>query len=113
MENILIPQKIPDKENQLILRKIYPPNTLVTLQNNFPESSTNFIQEYSSSPGLLKKSESIIKPENKSYKHKPFIEANTTEINLPHLKQECIIPVFSKDNERTIAHQEFIEITQD
>ncbi|SMC33610.1 DUF3871 family protein [Moheibacter sediminis] len=44
---------------------------------------------------------------------KPFIEANTEEINLYHLKNACIIPVFSKDNEKTIAHQEFIEIVQD
>src|SRR5690606_21885117 len=29
-----------------------------------------------------------------------------------HLKNNCVIPVFSKDNERTIAHQEFIEIVQ-
>jgi hypothetical protein len=43
---------------------------------------------------------------------KPFIEANTSEINLAHLKNDCVIPVFSKDNERTIAHQEFIEIAQ-
>lgn len=40
-----------------------------------------------------------------------FIEANTQEVNLYHLKNDCIIPVFSKDNERTISHQEFIEIT--
>ncbi len=44
---------------------------------------------------------------------KPFIEANTQEIQLHQLKSECIIPVFSKDNERTISHQEFIELTQD
>lgn len=43
---------------------------------------------------------------------KPFIEANTTEIDLSHLKSDCVIPVFSKDNERTIAHQEYIEIAQ-
>lgn len=41
---------------------------------------------------------------------KPFIVANTTEIELEHLKQDCIIPVFSKDNEKTIAHQEFIDV---
>lgn len=46
------------------------------------------------------------------YAHKPFIEANTQEINLQHLKNKCIIPVFSKDNEKTISHQEFIEISQ-
>jgi hypothetical protein len=44
---------------------------------------------------------------------KPFIEANTQEINLHSLKNDCVIPVFSKDNERTIAHQEFIEIAQE
>lgn len=40
---------------------------------------------------------------------KPFIEANTIEVELTHLQQDCIIPVFSKDNERTISHQEFID----
>ena len=40
----------------------------------------------------------------------PFIIANTLEIPLMHLQHDCIIPVFSKDNEKTIAHQEFIEV---
>lgn len=39
----------------------------------------------------------------------PFIVANTLEVPLMHLQRDCIIPVFSKDNEKTIAHQEFIE----
>lgn len=47
------------------------------------------------------------------YKHKPFIEANTIEVNLNHLRNDCIIPVFSKDNERTISHQEFIDVAWD
>ena len=47
-----------------------------------------------------------------SFEVKPFIEANTSEINLAQLKNNSVIPVFSKDNERTIAHQEFIEIAQ-
>ena len=38
-----------------------------------------------------------------------FIEANTQQVSLAHLKQDCIIPVFAKDNESTIAHHEFIE----
>ena len=38
-----------------------------------------------------------------------FIEANTQQVSLSHLKQDCIIPVFAKDNESTIAHHEFIE----
>jgi hypothetical protein len=41
---------------------------------------------------------------------KPFIEANSLEIPLHHLEHDCIIPVFAKDNERTISHQEFIDI---
>ena len=38
-----------------------------------------------------------------------FIEANTMEIDLQHLQSDCIIPVFSKDNELTISHNAFIE----
>ena len=48
--------------------------------------------------------------EKKDYEPSPFILANTEEVTLQHLKHDCIIPVFSKDNEKTIAHQEFIEI---
>lgn len=40
---------------------------------------------------------------------KPFIEANTKAVTMQHLKDECIIPVFSKDNEITISHATFIE----
>ncbi len=44
--------------------------------------------------------------------HKPksdFIEANTQVVTLEHLKKDCIIPVFSKDNESTISHYQFID----
>jgi hypothetical protein len=41
----------------------------------------------------------------------PFIEANTEEVSLFHLKEKCVIPVFTKDNEITLSHQEFIETT--
>lgn len=54
-----------------------------------------------------------IPSENKVYQHNPFIEANTKAVSLSTLKHDCIIPVFSKDNEKTLAHQEFIEIAQD
>ncbi|WP_445453155.1 DUF3871 family protein [Flavobacterium sp. 25HG05S-40] len=37
-----------------------------------------------------------------------FIEANTIKVDLKHLKDDCIIPVFSKDNESTISHYQFI-----
>ena len=44
---------------------------------------------------------------------KPFIEANTIRVELNHLKNDCIVPVFSKDNERTISHSEFIQVAQE
>lgn len=47
------------------------------------------------------------------FEQKPFIEANTKEISLDVLSKECTIPIFAKDNERTIAHQEFIDIAQE
>ena len=47
--------------------------------------------------------------ENKGYKKNPFIEANTKSVSLSHLKEDCVIPVFSKDNEITISHSQFIE----
>lgn len=42
-----------------------------------------------------------------------FIEANTMEIDLQHLGSDCIVPVFSKDNELTISHNAFIETVWD
>ena len=42
-----------------------------------------------------------------------FIEANTTEVSLAHLKEDCIIPVFAKDNETTISHFEFVDATKE
>jgi len=47
----------------------------------------------------------------KNAKH--FIEANTEEVFLNHLQNECITPVFSKDNELTINHAAFIETVQE
>ena len=42
-------------------------------------------------------------------KRLPFIEANTKDVTIEHLKDDCIVPVFSKDNEITISHPNFIE----
>ena len=39
----------------------------------------------------------------------PFIEANTESVSLFHLQTKNVIPVFTKDNEITLSHQEFIE----
>lgn len=52
----------------------------------------------------------VVLAENGDNQPSPFIIANTTEATLHHLQNDCIIPVFSKDNEKTIAHQEFIEV---
>jgi hypothetical protein len=41
-----------------------------------------------------------------------FLEANTQQVTLNHLKRECIIPVYS-DNESTISHAQFIETTSE
>ncbi len=38
-----------------------------------------------------------------------FMEANTERVSLNHLQKDCIIPVFSKDNESTLSHYQFID----
>jgi hypothetical protein len=40
---------------------------------------------------------------------KPFIEANTVETTVEEIRSKHIIPVFVKDNEPLISHDEFIE----
>jgi hypothetical protein len=53
--------------------------------------------------------EEIIEPkglEDNANEH--FLNANTEVIFLDDLRSRCIIPVFSKDNESTISHPEFI-----
>ena len=42
-----------------------------------------------------------------------FIEANTVEVGINHLANECITPVFAKDNELTINHSQFIDAVCD
>jgi len=42
-----------------------------------------------------------------------FIEANTQQVSLAHLKKDCVIPVFAKDNESTIPHFEFIDAVRE
>ena len=55
----------------------------------------------------------IVEETTKANKSLHFIEANTEEATLSHLQNECITPVFSKDNELTINHAAFIETIQD
>ncbi|WP_270539799.1 DUF3871 family protein, partial [Bacteroides zhangwenhongii] len=58
--------------------------------------------------------EAVIVEEQPTKQKRPlFIEANTIEASLEHLRNECIIPVFAKDNEATLSHVAFIEAVQD
>jgi hypothetical protein len=41
-----------------------------------------------------------------------FIEANTQIVSLEHLEKDSIVPNFSKDNESTISHFQFIDNCQ-
>ena len=42
-----------------------------------------------------------------------FIEANTVEVTVEHLANDCVTPVFAKDNELTINHVSFIHTVED
>tara|TARA_R110002074_G_scaffold149035_5_gene301247 strand:- start:8837 stop:9814 length:978 start_codon:yes stop_codon:yes gene_type:complete len=54
----------------------------------------------------------VIPEEEVTVSRGSFIEANTEQVTLSHLKRECIIPNYS-DSESTIAHSEFIETTSE
>ena len=58
---------------------------------------------------LIQQTQQIVEDNNVIKYASPFIEANTIKVNLNHLQTECTIPVFSKDNEVTISHAQFIE----
>ena len=45
--------------------------------------------------------EVVNEPVRKDKRRKHFIEANTEPIDMTRLKSDCIVPVFSKDNEMT------------
>lgn len=45
--------------------------------------------------------------------NRSFIEANTKDVTLEHLRKDCIIPVFAKDNESTISHYQFVQKTRE
>jgi len=60
---------------------------------------------------LIHQAQHIIEDNNVIKQASPFIEANTTKVTLNHLQNDCTIPVFSKDNEVTISHAQFIEKT--
>lgn len=57
----------------------------------------------------------VIEPINETVAEVPnhFIEANTVEVTLEHLANDCVTPVFAKDNELTINHVSFIRTVED
>lgn len=71
-----------------------PVNNIITIPERLVEKKA---------PSFLEVKQPLVLPKL------PFIEANTENVNLSHLKEDCIIPVFTKDNEITLSHQEFIE----
>ncbi|MEB8328318.1 DUF3871 family protein [Flavobacteriaceae bacterium KMM 6897] len=54
----------------------------------------------------------VILEEDVTISQGSFIEANTEQVSLSHIKSECIIPNYS-DSESTIAHSEFIDATNE
>lgn len=81
------------------------------IPNKKPETS-NVVQAFlmSDSKGHNISETPVVLTEREDNLPSPFILANTSKVTLHHLQNDCIIPVFSKDNEKTIAHQEFIEV---
>lgn len=73
------------------------------VNENFFQSNVNTVENKEFFQNINQIEDGIV------YQAKPFIEANTIEIEVSHLKNDCVIPVFSKDNEKTIAHQEFMD----
>jgi hypothetical protein len=66
------------------------------------------IIERSSIQNQMVEEREVIRSSNRN-----FIEANTNRVTLQHLKSECTIPVFAKDNETTISHYQFVQKTKE
>ena len=125
-QRVLLPDEIRDINNRRI--GINPdslaPKLLKQAVMNQIAPVPGAVSNVATSPIIDKRSEykpyAVASPEtdatpkeNLSSKRLPFIEANTKEVSVGHLKNECIIPVFSKDNEVTISHHSFIEAVYD
>ena len=51
--------------------------------------------------------------EESEKKHCPFLLGNTIEIDMQSLEDDYLVPVFSRDNNQTISHTEFINTVSD
>jgi hypothetical protein len=78
--------------------------TVIQQQNSKPDDQINnadvsdFIQD-----AVVVKDQQVLSTS------KPFIEANTGEVDFEEMRDRHIIPVFIKDNEPVISHTQFIE----
>lgn len=59
---------------------------------------------------IINNEDVVVESEASQESDNRFMVANTQSIEFDHLRKKCTIPVFSKDNESTISHQEFIDI---
>ncbi|MCH5240799.1 MAG: DUF3871 family protein [Muribaculaceae bacterium] len=75
--------------------------------NSVEPQRQSWLNGYATDAEVLTDFETTVK------KSSPFIEANTKEVNISHLRNDCIVPVFSKDNELTISHNAFIETVEE
>lgn len=85
---------------QPVRANIYP--SIITATSSFRTDTLPVVPEAEIMEGGLEGSMLI-------ERQLPFIEANTREVTMQHLKNDCVVPVFSKDNEITISHPSFIE----
>ena len=95
--------------------ELRPVNSTRTATSTAVERNSNQLAVINASENTLEADEileaEVIKTtssQQKPEKTKAFIEANTEQVTLKHLKDDCIFPVF-RDNEKTISHFEFID----
>ena len=126
-QKVLLPNEIRDINNrriginpdslapqllkQAVMNQIAPASGVIS---NVATSHMvdNNRSEYTSYTGVSPETK-VTAEEQQFQKRLPFIEANTKEVSVGHLKNDCIIPVFSKDNEITISHHSFIGAVYD
>ena len=129
-QRVLLPDEIRDINNRRIginpdsLAPRLLKEAVISQRVKEDAQASAVIPKVFTSPIIEKRSEYTsytgVSPETKGTAEKqqfqkrlPFIEANTKEVSVGHLKNDCIIPVFSKDNEITISHHSFIEAVYD
>ena len=83
------------------------------MQLKYLEMDNNMtLTKVNSIPQLTIPVEDLGIEEGKTTSDVNFISANTVPISLKEIKEEHIIPVFSKSNEKTISHVDFVETVE-